>query len=133
MVTLTVFWREFSIINISVFPKLGNQISAIPIQIPTGFFIEPDKLILNCIWKKKEPRCMRDPRGRTRWGNWRMKKMFAVIESSKSSNSSSKLRLKVEQCYTVNAERHWHHHRSQGLVRPVQVRMYFKRGIWESA
>lgn len=58
---LTVCWRKFSILNRSIFPKLSNRSSAIPIQIPVYFFLETDKLILNCIWKKKEPRLLRDP------------------------------------------------------------------------
>lgn len=37
------------------------SISAIPIKISMGFFIELDKLILYCIWKIKDPRHLRDP------------------------------------------------------------------------
>ena len=60
MVKLTVFWKEFPI---NIFLQMSNLISAIPIWILNGFLIEPGKLILNCIWKKKELRCMTDAPG----------------------------------------------------------------------
>ena len=42
----------FSVVEMSVFPKLIYRFNA----IPRSYFVEADKLILNRIWKGQNPR-----------------------------------------------------------------------------
>lgn len=44
-----------NIVNMSVLPKVIYKLSANPIKIPRGIFVNMDKLILKYIWKSKGP------------------------------------------------------------------------------
>lgn len=44
------------IVKISILPKLINKFKAIPTKIPAGLFVDIDKPILKCKWKRKGAR-----------------------------------------------------------------------------
>ena len=57
-------WRDIpctwigrlDVVKMSVFPYLIYRFNAIPVKIPTSYFVNIDKLILKFMWKGKRPR-----------------------------------------------------------------------------
>ena len=54
-----VYGLKDNVVKMAVFPKLFYRFSKIPIKIPTEFFVEIDKLILNFTWICKGPRIVK--------------------------------------------------------------------------
>lgn len=40
---------KLNIVKMAIFPKLIYRVNTIPAQIPAGFFVDTDKLILKCM------------------------------------------------------------------------------------
>lgn len=51
--------RRYNVIKMSVLPKLIYKFNATQMKIPTGFFVDIDKLTLKFIWKGTGPRIAR--------------------------------------------------------------------------
>jgi hypothetical protein len=51
---------RINIVKMAIFPKAICRFNAIPIEIPTQFFTDMKRAILNFIWKSKKKKKMQD-------------------------------------------------------------------------
>lgn len=47
---------KFITVKLTTVPKVICSFNVLPIKIPTGFFMETERLILEFVWKSKGPR-----------------------------------------------------------------------------
>lgn len=46
--------QRIGVVEMAILPKATNKSSAIPTRVPGPFFTDIEKVILNCLWKRKD-------------------------------------------------------------------------------